>query len=86
MEQQFHKVSEKKTIRFHDKAITGVKFIRGSEIKRPKTYYKDVTPNPIRIPIYDEVVLSGGQRRPRQKDNDSDSDNPGDQIGARRKK
>ena len=41
--------------------------MKGSEIKQVETYYDYIFLKPEKEPIYDEVVLSGGQRRPRKE-------------------
>ena len=38
--------------------------MEGTEIKRIETYYGEIILKPEKELIYNEVVLSGGQRRP----------------------
>ena len=80
IEEQSHQVSWDETICLNEKAVKGVKYMKGTEIKRIRTYYEKIIFKPEKEPIYDEAVLSGGQRRPKKKDV-----NPGDQIITKEK-
>ena len=69
-------------MRLNDKAIKGVKFIKCAEIKRKEVYVEKISMPAAKEPVYNEVVLGGGQNRPTKKEKDnledeSDRDNTG---------
>ena len=65
---KFHEVSGRNKVRLNDRAINGVKFLKGTEIKKVVTYDDYIFLDPEKEPIYDEVLLGGGQRRSKKKE------------------